>query len=95
MRGARPNLPDWERWFRFDVASDLSRIRDALLQVGADPDVSDLLWVCFSSLIIARTSVANARDLVHSRHHFRAWEKDPGTLRRFETRVRQAQRDDG
>jgi SAM-dependent methyltransferase len=90
--GWRPDLPDWERWFRSDVARDLSRLRDALLQVGTDPDVTDLMWVCFSSLIIARTSVANARDLVHSRHHFRAWEKDPGTLRRFETRVRQARR---
>lgn len=90
--GWRPNLPGWERWFRSDVAGELSRIRDALLQVGADPDVTDLMWVCFSSLIIARTSVANARDLVHSRHHFRAWKEDPGTLRRFETRIRQARR---
>jgi SAM-dependent methyltransferase len=88
----RPDLPDWERWFRFDVARDLSTLRDALLQVDTDPDVTDLMWVCFSSLIIARTSVANARDLVHSRHHFRAWEKDPATLRRFETRVRRARR---
>lgn len=90
--GWRPELPDWERWFRPDVAQDLSKIRDALLRAGADQDVTDLLWVCFSSLIIARTSVANARDLVHSRHHFRAWEKDPETLQRFESRVRRARR---
>lgn len=88
----RPELPDWDRWFRPDVARDLSKSRDALLRAAADQDVSDLLWVCFSSLIIARTSVANARDLVHSRHHFRAWEKDPETLRRFESRVHRARR---
>jgi SAM-dependent methyltransferase len=90
--GWRPELPDWERWFRPDVARDLSKIRDALLRAEADQDVTDLLWVCFSSLIVARTSVANARDLVHSRHHFRAWEEDPETLRRFEARVRRARR---
>jgi SAM-dependent methyltransferase len=90
--GWRPELPDWERWFRPDVARDLSKIRDALLRAEAHQDVTDLLWVCFSSLIIARTSVANARDLVHSRHHFRAWEEDPETLRRFEVRVRRARR---
>ena len=77
----RPVLPDGDRWFRRDVAADLARIREAIFQAGTDADVADLLWVCFSSLIVARTSVANARDLVHSRHHYRAWEQDPDLAR--------------
>ncbi|MGH9054838.1 MAG: DNA methyltransferase [Acidimicrobiales bacterium] len=79
----RPSLPDGDRWFRPDVAADLARIRQAIFQAGTDADVADLLWVCFSSLIVARTSVANARDLVHSRHHYRSWEHDPRTVERF------------
>lgn len=50
------------------------------------------LWLCFSSLIVARTSVANARDLVHSRHHYRAREQDPACIDRFLTRMTRARR---
>jgi len=66
---------------RPEVAADLARLRQAILLASGDMDVTDLLWLCFSSLIVARTSVANARDLVHSRHHYRAWERDPGCAR--------------
>lgn len=86
----RPDLPDCQRWFRPDVAADLARIREAILQGATDPDVADLLWVCFSSLIVARTSVANAWDLVHSRHHFREWDHDPGCVERFVSRMSRA-----
>jgi DNA modification methylase len=85
----RPDLPDVERWFRPQVAKDLSRIRHALLSSRAPRPVRDLCWVAFSSVITARTSVANARDVVHSRHHYRRWTKDPRTCERFLRRLRQ------
>jgi hypothetical protein len=88
----RPDLLDWERWFRPEVARDLARLREAIRLASTDPDVTDLLWVCFSSLIVARTSVANARDLVHSRHHYRPWQEDPQCGPRFASRVRRARR---
>lgn len=88
----RPVLTDGDRWFRPDVAADLARIREAIFQAGSDADVADLLWVCFSSLIVARTSVANARDLVHSRHHYRAWERNPETVERFTARIARARK---
>jgi len=88
----RPDLADWDRWFRPEVAADLARMREAILLAGGDADVTDLLWLCFSSLIVARTSVANARDLVHSRHHYRAWDEDPRCLTRFSARVVRARR---
>ncbi len=85
----RPDLVDVGRWFRPQVAKDLARIRDALLSSRAPRPVRDLCWVAFSSVITARTSVANARDLVHSRHHYRRWTKDPRTRERFFRRLRQ------
>jgi hypothetical protein len=83
----RPNLPEWQRWFRGDVAADLARLREAIRGVGAEADVRDVLWVAFSSLIVGRTSVANARDLVHSRHHYRAWTVNPDVVGRFLRRL--------
>ena len=88
----RPVLPDADRWFRPDVAADLARIREAIFQASTDAAIADLLWVCFSSLIVARTSVANARDLVHSRHHYRSWDHDPGTVERFTARTVRARK---
>jgi hypothetical protein len=90
--GWRPDLADWERWFRPEAAADLARLRQAILLAGGDADVTDLLWLCFSSLIVARTSVANARDLVHSRHHYREWEEDPRCVIRFLERMTRAKR---
>jgi hypothetical protein len=83
----RPALPDLEKWFRPEVASDLSRLRAAIPKATAEESVQNLLWTVFSSIIVARTSVANVRDLVHSRHHYRAWSADPGTLSRFLSRL--------
>ncbi|MGH3320500.1 MAG: DNA methyltransferase [Streptosporangiaceae bacterium] len=90
--GWRPPLPDLDKWFRADVAADLARLRTAIARCDADPGVRDLLWVCFSSLVVARTSVANARDLVHSRHHYRPWKANPDVLARFSAKTRQVGR---
>lgn len=74
----RPRLPNLQKWFRADVCRDLSRLRDAIRRVSSDDEnLARLLWTAFSSLIVARTSVANARDLVHSRHHIRDWQENP------------------
>lgn len=89
----RPDLPNWGYWFRADVAADLARLRGAIAQAAsADPEIRDLLWVAFSSLIVSRTSVANARDLVHSRHHYREWADNPDVPTRFRRRLRQVRR---
>jgi SAM-dependent methyltransferase len=67
--GWRPSGIDLGKWFRDDVAADLARLRTLLLGLESDGAVRAVAWAAFSSLIVARTSVANARDLVHSRHH--------------------------
>lgn len=88
----RPDLPHLDRWFLPTVVVDLARLRTAILSTECHPDARDLLWVAFSALIVARTSVANARDLVHSRHHFRLWDRDPGTILRFLWNLRRFRR---
>lgn len=89
----RPTLPRLDYWFREDVSRDLARLRSAILTttpIGSP--LRALAWTVFSSLIVARTSVANARDLVHSRHHFRAWTKSPDVAGRFLQQLRRASR---
>ena len=90
--GWRPELPQFDRWFRPDVASDLAALRVAIRATPATLDIQNVMWVALSSLIVARTSVANARDLVHSRHHYRAWDANPHVHDRFFRRLRQIQR---
>ena len=89
----RPNLPRLDYWFREDVCADLARLKahiDAATTPGSA--LRNLAWTVFSSLIIARTSVANARDLVHSRHHYREWVDNPDVPGRFLRQLRRAAR---
>jgi hypothetical protein len=66
-----PEVWGLERWFHPRVARHLACAKDSIAAVPVDPHTKAFFWAAFSSLIIARTSVANARDLVHSRHHYR------------------------
>jgi len=88
--GWRPELPNLDKWFHPRVASQLAALRQVIRQVEARPEVTDLLWVVFSSLIVARTSVANARDLVHSRHHYQPRGDPPDVRLRFLASARRA-----
>ncbi len=89
----RPNLPRLDYWFREDVSADLARLKAAINATTAvDSPLRSLAWTVFSSLIVARTSVANARDLVHSRHHYREWVENPDVTGRFLRQLRRAAR---
>jgi DNA modification methylase len=90
--GWRPELPRLDYWFRADVAADLARLRQLVIEVTDQGPTRRLAWTVFSSLIVGRTSVANARDLVHSRHHYRAWAEDPQTVDRYVRGLRRAAR---
>jgi SAM-dependent methyltransferase len=89
----RPSLPRLEYWFREDVSRDLARVKSGIRATTADQSpLRSLAWTVFSSLIVARTSVANARDLVHSRHHYREWSENPDVPGRFLQQLRRAAR---
>ena len=87
----RPKGIDVDTWFRPEVQRDLAGLVGGLLAQPAD-SVRDVLASLVSSLIVARTSVGNVRDIAHSRHHRRDWSEDPKTLNRFEQRLRGAER---
>lgn len=63
-------LVDVDFWFDRGVASDLTRIRHALAGVDS-PELKILGAIAMSSMIVAKGtgSVANARDVAHSRAH--------------------------
>jgi DNA modification methylase len=87
----RCQLPKIERldyWFLPTVAAELALLKYHILTSSEDRDIRDFFLVVFSSLILARTSVANARDIVHSRHHYRAHESPPDVRQRFRQRLR-------
>lgn len=87
----RPSLPRLDYWFRDDVCADLARLKTHIVASTKEGSaLRSLAWTVFSSLIIARTSVANARDLVHSRHHYREWTADPDVPGRFVRHMRRA-----
>lgn len=77
-----PRVLRLDRWFLPSVARDLVVLKRCIQRAAVGDAVRDFLFVAFSSLITARTSVANARDLVHSRHHYRAHPVPPdvGTI---------------
>lgn len=89
----RPALPRLDYWFREDVSADLARMKSLIVKTASEESaLRSLAWAVFSSLIVARTSVANARDLVHSRHHYRAWTENPDVPSRFLRHLRRAAR---
>jgi hypothetical protein len=75
-------------WFSAQVARDLARLALAIQTTKLAQPVRNFLWVAFSSLILARTSVANARDIIHSRPHRFVHSKPPDVFKAFERRIR-------
>lgn len=88
MRCQPPEIDRLDYWFLPTVATELALLKYHILASGQDQDIRDFFLVVFSSLILARTSVANARDIVHSRHHYRAHESPPDVRKRFSQRLR-------
>ncbi|NJL55484.1 site-specific DNA-methyltransferase [bacterium] len=87
-----PPLPNLQRWFAPQVQVALVLLKCAIRHTPASTDIKTLWYVAFSSLIVARTSVANARDIVHSRHHYYQHEVLPNAIERFRRRIRMFER---
>ena len=82
-----PDFPNRDYWFIDSVAQALALLTHHISTVRAPAAARRFLWVAFSSLILAKKSVANARDIIHSRHHFFSHDEQPDVLARFKTRV--------
>ena len=87
-----PVLPGRDRWFLPSVQVALTLLKRIIRSANAPPEFHSLWYVLFSSLIIAKTSVANARDIVHSRHHSFTHTQPPDPLGRFCQRLGQVER---
>src|ERR1041384_3338273 len=91
-RATPPDFPNLDKWFEPTVAAALAVLSYHIRRTPMPAHVRNFFWVAFSSLILAKTSVANARDIIHSRHHYWEHEQTPDVLSRFATRVRQMRR---
>lgn len=91
-RAKPPEFPNRDYWFAPRVSRDLSLLSYHITQLKCATNVREFLWVAFSSLILARTSVANARDIIHSRHHHFIHADTPDVVGRFQTRIKQMRR---
>lgn len=83
-----PQINRLDYWFLPEIAANLALIKYHILNSKFTVEIRDFFLIAFSSLILARTSVANARDIVHSRHHYRKHEQVPNVREKFSQRLR-------
>ena len=86
-RATPPDFPHHDYWFDPDVSAALAILAHHISETSMPGNARDFLWVAFSSLILAKTSVANARDIIHSRHHYWRHPQPPSVLEKFTSRV--------
>jgi tRNA G10 N-methylase Trm11 len=89
QRATPPEFHNRDYWFLPSVSKTLALLSHHIANEQMRRSVRDFLWVAFSSLILARTSVANARDIIHSRHHFFRHPEPPDVMTKFKARVKQ------
>src|SRR5262245_3194617 len=87
-RAAPPDFTNRDYWFSNEVASALAILAHHINHTAMTQAVREFFWVAFSSLILSKTSVANARDIIHSRHHYYQHERPPDVLSKFDARVK-------
>jgi DNA modification methylase len=88
-RALPPDFHNQKYWFSPEVSTALAILSHHISEIAMPSEVRDFLWVAFSSLILAKKSVANARDIIHSRHHHYKHPSPPDVLAKFEARIRQ------
>ena len=91
-RALPPEFPNRDYWFDPGVSSALALLTFHINDSDASTPVCEFMWVALSSLILAKTSVANARDIVHSRHHHWNHDKTVDVLARFDCRIARMRR---
>lgn len=87
----RATLPDFHNrdyWFSPKVSRTLAILSYYIGDTAMSEEVRNFLWVAFSSLILAKNSVANARDIIHSRHHHWEHSRPPDVLGKFDSRIK-------
>ncbi len=91
-RALPPEFPNRDYWFDSSVSRALALLSFHIRNSDASEAVREFMWVALSSLVLARTSVANARDIVHSRHHHWNHDEAPDVIATFNSRVSRMRR---
>jgi len=91
-RVAPPEFHNRDYWFDPDVSGALAVLSYHIGTTDMADEVRDFLWVGLSSTVLTKKSVANARDITHSRHHHWEHEQLPDVLSRFEAKVNRMRR---
>ncbi len=86
-RATPPDFSNRDYWFSPEVAAALAILAYHIDHTAIAAATREFFWVAFSSLILSKTSVANARDIIHSRHHHWRHEQSPDVLGKFAARV--------
>jgi DNA modification methylase len=87
-----PNFPNRDYWFSKSVQQNLALLSYHIQHAPIQDEIREFLWVAFSGIILAKVSVANARDIIHSRHHYFAHPEPPDVLNKFEKRIKMMRR---
>lgn len=87
-RAVPPDFPRQDYWFSSQVTEALALLSFHIGESTMPEKVRDFLWAAFSSVILSKVSVANARDIIHSRHHHFEHPTPPDVISRFQTRVK-------
>jgi SAM-dependent methyltransferase len=87
QRSTAPLFANRDYWFSELVQKELALLSYYIQKVQADEQTRDFLWVAFSGIILTKVSVANARDIIHSRHHYFSHPEQPKAIEKFERRV--------
>lgn len=83
-----PGVNNLYIWFLPQVAVELALLKETISALK-DDSLRKLCMVALSSLIIAKDSVSNARDIVQTRPHVVKKDDIPDVFNRFRRRVRQ------
>lgn len=86
-RATPPEFPNIDYWFTKKVQEKLALLAFHIKNTKMNNKVRNFLWAAFSGIILAKVSVANARDIIHSRHHFLKHQDEPDVLEKFEKRI--------
>ncbi|HMF56513.1 MAG TPA: DNA methyltransferase [Pyrinomonadaceae bacterium] len=87
-RATPPDFDNRDYWFDKKVSASLAILAYHITHTQMRESVRNFFWVAFSSLILAKTSVANARDIIHSRHHHWQHDETPDVVEKFAARIR-------
>jgi 16S rRNA G966 N2-methylase RsmD len=80
-------FPKIDYWFSRQIKKNLAVLRSLINTTSMEREIRDFSWVAFSWIILSKVSVANARDIIRSRHHFFKNKHLPDLMEKFNKRV--------